>query len=55
MVLFPYHMSVTAVDIRDAAANIKLLLHYPTDSAFIGPLYSPMQSVEYDYDMLYPV
>ena len=30
-------MSVTAVDIRDAEANIKLLLHCPTDSAFIGP------------------
>ena len=37
MVLFLYPMSATALDIRDAAANIKLLLYYPTDSAFIGP------------------
>ena len=37
MVLFLYPMSATALDIRDAAANIKLLLHYPTDSVFIGP------------------
>ena len=37
MVLFLYPMSATALDIRDAAAYIKLLLHYPTDSAFIGP------------------
>ena len=37
MVLFLYPMSATALDIRDAAANIKLLLYYPIDSAFIGP------------------